>query len=74
MAARIPLTQLASRLRPELQEMTPSYRTLYFWHLDGVLPLKQEPGRRGYYADEDDLPAIIEAVRAAQGRRLTTAA
>ena len=62
---RIFLPHLASRLRPVFGEDTPKYRALWFMMHDGVFSMQSEPGKRGYFAFESDLPAITEAVRQA---------
>ena len=74
MGNRIALTQLATRLQPELKELTPGYRRLYMLGLDGKFPLRSEPGVKGYYVFEDDIPIIIEKIRAAVGRQSLAAA
>ncbi len=65
MSDRIRLTQLAPRLKSELGDKCPTYRVLYFMMLDGVFSMHQDISRGGYYALENDLPAITEAVRQA---------
>lgn len=75
MSNRIPLPQLAARLRPIMGDRTPNYHKLYFLGLAGLIDLKRVPERRGYYVEEHELPAIAEAVlQAGRSRTLAVAA
>lgn len=66
MSDRIPLPQLCSRLKPIMGAEAPSYPQVYTFGLSGLIDLKRDPGKRGYYVLEEELPTIAESIRQAR--------
>ena len=62
MSERIMLSALAPRLRPLLKEDCPSYKKLYGMILDGTFAADRDVSGR-YFIEEQDLPAVAEAIR-----------